>query len=165
MKAIRIVTAIVLLSLCISVRADDATAELDGLIVKYLEIVQFVPILRQRLREKAEIENRNAILAAPDKDIVAAVVPVLRPYMKLEEARQLVGFFTSDTAAAITREQLAGNRDFLASLTPEQQEEFNTFTRSPGGDAAQRMAIAWRSPGFWEKVGASLKDLPGKGQE
>ena len=165
MKTIRVLTAIVLLSVCISVTADDATAELDGLIGKYLEIVQFVPTLRQRLRQTPGIENRDAILAAPDKVIIAAVVPVMRPYMKLEEARQLVGFFTSETAAAITREQLAGNRDFLASLTPEQQEEFNSFKRSPSGEASQRMYIAWRSPGFWEKVGAALTSLPETGKE
>jgi hypothetical protein len=161
MNALRILTMVALLAISITSRADDAaTAELDGLIGKYLEIIRFVPLLKQRLSQADGISNREALLAASDKDIIHTATPVLRPYIKLEEARQLVRFFTSETANAITRQQVAGNQNWLESLTPEQKAEFEEFRRSPGGDASLRMAIAWRSPGFWEKVAKALESLP-----
>jgi hypothetical protein len=144
----------------VAAHADDS-AEHDGHIKRYLAVIQLPETVRSTfaaVTEKAGKENAElrGVIAMSDDEIIAAVTPTYRELLTLDEARLLADFFTSETAAALTRLQISGDPNPLQKLTRAQQDEYFRFADSAGGAASARLFELTRDQEFWDLIGLKL---------
>jgi hypothetical protein len=140
--------------------ADDAT-EHDRQIERYLEVIRFPELVRSTFTsvlDKASKEDAElrGVIAMSDGEIIAAVMPTYRELLTLEEAKLIADFFGSETAATLTRLQLAREPDPLNKLTRTQQDAYFRFADSAGGAASARLDNLTKDQAFWDLVGMKL---------
>jgi hypothetical protein len=141
-------------------QTDDST-EHDRQIKRYLEVIRLPETLRGTFQAGAERGGADSqplrdVIAMSDGEIIAAVTPTYRDLLTPEEARLIADFFTSDTAVALTRLQIAGEADPLSKLTTPQRDQYLKFAESPGGTASARIFNLTRDQAFWDLLGMKL---------
>jgi hypothetical protein len=144
----------------IAAHADDA-AEHDRQIKRYLEVIRLPETLRATFeagieRGGAESQPLRDVIAMSDDEIIAAVTPTYRDLLTLEEAQLIADFFSSETAIALTRLQIAGEADPLSKLTGPQRDQYQRFAESAGGTASARLFNLSRDQTFWDLLGMKL---------
>jgi hypothetical protein len=110
----------------------------------------------ERSPESLGAGRLRKVMAMSDNQLIAAAVPAFFDVFTAEEARQVADFWASDTIAAMTKLQIAGDPAPLEKLTPQQRAEFIRFTQSSGGAASQRMAARWKDEKFMDQLGIQL---------
>ena len=132
-------------------------------IARILQSMHFAEVMRNALQvgidrnpQSPDAARFRKLIAMTDNQIVAAAVPALFGVYTAEEARQVADFWASDTIAAMTKLQIAGDPAPLEKLTSQQRDEFIRFSRSAGGAASQRMAALLREQKFMEDVVVNL---------
>lgn len=160
----RILGALVASSVCwlgaVAAPADDAV-EHDRQIKRYLEVIRLTETLRGTFQTGIErggpdSQSLRDVVAMSDDEIIAAVTPTYRDLLTLEEARLIADFFASETAAVLTRLQIAGEPNPLNKLTRAQQDEYIRFAESAGGTASARLFNLTREQEFWDLLGMKL---------
>jgi hypothetical protein len=144
----------------VAAHADDST-EHDLHIKRYLEVIKLPETVRSTFttaiaKAGKEDEALRGVIAMSDDDIIAAVTPAYREVLTLEEARLIADFFTSETAGALTRLQIAGEPNPVQKLTRAQQDEYFRFADSAGGEASARLFNLTRDQAFWDLLGLKL---------
>lgn len=140
--------------------AQDTTGH-DRQIARYLQAIQLPETVRTTFRgvlAKAgkQDEELRGVIAMSDDEIIAAVTPTYRDLLTLEEATLIADFLSSETAAELTRLQIAGEQNPLNKLTRAQQDEYFRFSDSPGGAASARLFELTKDQEFWDVVGMKL---------
>ena len=132
-------------------------------LARILQSMHFADLMRSVLQlgvdrnpQSPDAARLPNVIAMSDNQIISAAVPPLFDVFTPEEARQVADFWASDTIAAMTKLQIAGDPAPLEKLTPQQREDFMRFTRSAGGAASQRMAALLREQKFLEEVVGNL---------